>query len=153
MDCTKTGTSDLHYFPEFAQIHVLWASDGIEPSHPLSLPSPVAFNFSQNQGLFQWVGSSHQLVKVFVLQLKHQYFIQGLFPLECLVWSPCNPWDSQKSSPAPQFENINSLSLSLLYGPTLTSIHDYWKKSQLWLHRPLLAKWCLFLLMPRLCLS
>ena len=40
--------------------------------------------------------------------------VQGWFPLECLVWAPCNPWDSQESSPAPQFENINSLSLSLL---------------------------------------
>ena len=44
-----------------------------------------------------------------------------------LVWSPCYPTDSQESSPAPQFKSINSLVLSLLYGPNLTSIHDYWK--------------------------
>ena len=44
-----------------------------------------------------------------------------------LVWSPCCPRDSQESSPAPQFECINSSALSLLYGPTLTSVHDYWK--------------------------
>ena len=37
------------------------------------------------------------------------------------------PRDFQESSPAPQFENINSLVLSLLYGLTLTSVHDYWK--------------------------
>ena len=43
------------------------------------------------------------------------------------VWSPCIPRESQESSPAPQFESINSSALSLLYGPTLTSIHDYWK--------------------------
>ena len=42
-------------------------------------------------------------------------------------WSPCSPRDSQESSPAPQFKNINSSALSFLYGPTLTSIHDYWK--------------------------
>ena len=42
-------------------------------------------------------------------------------------WSPCCPRDSQESAPAPQFESINSLALSLLYGPALTSIHDYWK--------------------------
>ena len=44
-----------------------------------------------------------------------------------LVWSPCSPRDSQESSPAPHFESINSLLLSLLYSPTLTPIHDYWK--------------------------
>ena len=44
-----------------------------------------------------------------------------------LVWSPCSPKDSQESSKAPQFKSINSSVLSLLYGPTLTSIHDYWK--------------------------
>ena len=45
-----------------------------------------------------------------------------------LVGSPCSPRDSQVSSPTPQFKNINSSVLSLLYGPVLTSIHDYWKK-------------------------
>ena len=53
--------------------------------------------------------------------------IQGRFPLDWLVWSLYCPRDLQESSPAPQFESINSLVLSLLYGPTLTSIHDYWK--------------------------
>ena len=56
--------------------------------------------------------------------------IQGWFPLEnqrTLVWSACCPRDSQESTPAPQLESINSLVLSLLYGPTLTSVHDYWK--------------------------
>ena len=53
--------------------------------------------------------------------------IQDWFLLDWLVWSPCSPRDSQESSPAPQFESTSSLVLSLLYGPTLTSIHDYWK--------------------------
>ena len=44
-----------------------------------------------------------------------------------LVWSPCSPRDSEESSPTPQFRSINSSALSLLYSPTLTSIHDYWK--------------------------
>ena len=43
----------------------------------------------------------------------------------CLVWSPYSSMDSQESSPKPQFKSINSSALSLLYGPTLTSIHDY----------------------------
>ena len=42
-------------------------------------------------------------------------------------WAPCRPRDSQESSPKPHFKSINSLVLSLLYGPTLTSIYDYWK--------------------------
>ena len=53
--------------------------------------------------------------------------IQGWFPLDWLVWSSCHPRDSQECSPAPQFKSISSLVLSLLYDPTLTSIHDYWK--------------------------
>ena len=47
-----------------------------------------------------------------------------------LVGSPCCPRDSQESSPTPQFKNINSLALSFLYSPNLTSIHDYWKNPQ-----------------------
>ena len=46
--------------------------------------------------------------------------IQGSFPLGLTFWSPCCPRDTQESSPAPQFENINSSALSLLYGPALT---------------------------------
>ena len=53
--------------------------------------------------------------------------IQGLFPLGLTGPIPCCSRDSQKSSPAPQFKSINSSVFSLLYGPTLTSIHDYWK--------------------------
>ena len=52
------------------------------------------------------------------------------FELWCwrrLLRIPCSSWESQESSPAPQFEGINSLALSLLYEPTFTSIHDYWK--------------------------
>ena len=49
------------------------------------------------------------------------------FLQDWLVWSPCSSGDSQESSPAPQSESINSLGLSLLYGPTLTSVRDYWK--------------------------
>ena len=55
--------------------------------------------------------------------------IQGWFPLGLTGWSPCHPRDSQETSPAPQFESINSSVLSLLYGPTLISIHDYQKNS------------------------
>ena len=54
------------------QIHVYWVSDAIEPSHPLSSPSPPAFNLSQHHGLFRWVSSSHQVAQVLEFQLQHQ---------------------------------------------------------------------------------
>ena len=53
--------------------------------------------------------------------------IQGWFPLGLRLCSPCCPRDTQESSPEPKFKSINSSVLSLLYGPTLTSVHDYWK--------------------------
>ena len=53
--------------------------------------------------------------------------IQGWFPLRLTGLISCSPRDSQESSPTPRLKNINSSALSLLYGPTLTSIHDYWK--------------------------
>ena len=59
MDCRMPGFPVCHYLLELAQTHVHWVSDAIQPSHPLSSSSPFAFNLSQNQGLFQWVGSSH----------------------------------------------------------------------------------------------
>ena len=49
----------LHHLMEFAETHVHWVSDAIQPSHPLSSPSLPALNLSQHQGLFQWVSSSH----------------------------------------------------------------------------------------------
>ena len=68
MECSTAGFPVLHYFPEFAQTHVHLASDAIQPSHSLSSLSSPAFNFSQLQGLFQWVCSSHQVAKVLELQ-------------------------------------------------------------------------------------
>ena len=91
-------------------------------------PSPLALNLSQHQGLFKWANSWHQVAKVWEVQFQHQSF-QWIFRVDFLkdwlVWSPCSPGDSQESSPALQFERINSSALCLLYGPTLTSIHDY----------------------------
>ena len=130
MDCSTPGFPVLHNLPEFAQTPVHWVSDAIQPSHYLLSPSPPAFNLSQHQNLFQWVGPSHQLARVLELQLQYQSF-QWIFKTDFLsdwlVWSPCSPRDSQESSPAPQLESINSSALSLPYGPALISIHDCWK--------------------------
>ena len=74
MDCSRPGLPIHHQLPEFTQTHVHWVGDAIQTSHPLSCPSPPAFNFSQHQGLFQWVSSSHQVAKVLEFQLQHQSF-------------------------------------------------------------------------------
>ena len=83
MDCITPGFPVPHQLPEFAQTHVHWVDDDIQPSHPLLSPSPPAFNLYQHQGLFQWVSSSHQVTKVLEFQLQHQSFqwIQDWFPL------------------------------------------------------------------------
>ena len=73
MDCSKPGFPVLHYLPEFAQTHVHWVSDAIQPSHSLLSPSSFALSLSQHQGLFQWVGSFHQVVKVLKVELQHQH--------------------------------------------------------------------------------
>ena len=108
-------------------IELVMPSNHLILCHPLLLPSI----FPKHQGLFQWVSSLHQVAKVLELQLQHQSF-QWIFRTDFfedgLVGSPCSPRDSQESSPTPQFRNINSLAFSFLYGPTLTFIHDYWKK-------------------------
>ena len=63
-----------HQFPELAQTRVHRVRDSIQPSHPLLSPSPLAFNLSQHQGLFQRVSSLQQVAKVLELQLQHQSF-------------------------------------------------------------------------------
>ena len=74
LDCTTSGFPIHRQFPEIAQTHVHRVGNAIQPSHPLSSPSPPAFNLSQHQGLFQWVSSSHQVAKVLEFQLRHQSF-------------------------------------------------------------------------------
>ena len=81
MDCSTPGFPVHHQLPEFTQIHVHWVSDAIQPTHPLSSPSPPDLNLSQHQGLFQWVSSSHQVAKVLELQLQHQSF-QWIFRID-----------------------------------------------------------------------
>ena len=129
MDCSTPSLPVHHEQLESAQTHVHWAGDAIQPSHPLSSPSPPALNLSKHQGLFKWVSSSHQVIKVLEFQLQHQTFqwTPRTDLQDRLVRSPCSPRDSQESSPTPQFKSINSSMFSFLYSPTLTSIHNYWK--------------------------
>ena len=74
MNHSMPGLPVHHQLPEFTQTHVYRIGDAIQPSHPLSSPSPPAPNPSQHQGLFQWVNSSHEVAKVLEFQLQHQSF-------------------------------------------------------------------------------
>ena len=71
----------LHYLLEFAQTHVHGVGDAIQPPRPLSPPSPPALNLTQHQGIFQRVGSSHQVAKVLELQRQS---LQWIFRVEIL---------------------------------------------------------------------
>ena len=72
MDCSTPGFPVHHQLLELTQAHVHQVGDTIQPSHPLSSPSPPAFNLSQHQGLFQWDNSSPQVAEA--LEFQHQSF-------------------------------------------------------------------------------
>ena len=115
MDCSMPSFPVHQQLPELEQTHVHWVADTIQPSHPLSAPSPPVFNLFQHQGLFQWVGSSHQVAEIlnfsFTISLFNEYSelisfqidwfdlaIQGT--LKSLLQHHCSKvsilWDRQK---------------------------------------------------------
>ena len=77
---TLCDPMDCRQLPEFTQTHVHWVRDAIQPSHPLLSPSP-AFNLSQYQGLFQWVGSLHQVVKYWSFSFRISAFNEYWGPI------------------------------------------------------------------------
>ena len=94
MNHSTPGIPIHHQLPEFTQTHVYQVGDAIQPSHPLSSPSPPALNPSRHQGLFQWVNSSHHLSKVLEFQLQNQSFQwtpRTYLLQDGLLVSPCSP--------------------------------------------------------------
>ena len=136
MNCSITCFPVFHCLPEFAETHVHQVSDAIQPYHSSSPPSPLALNISQYQGLFQWVGSyiRRQNIGSFSFSISPSSEYSGsisfridwfdLLAIQGTLKSPPVP-QFESINPAPQFKIINSSALSLLYGPTLTFIHDY----------------------------
>ena len=88
MNCNTSGLPLHHQLPEFTQTHVHWVGDAIQPSHPLSSPSPPAFNLSQHQGLFLWVRSLQQVAKnwSFSFNISPSSEHPDWFPLGGTVW-------------------------------------------------------------------
>ena len=97
-------------------------------SHPLLPASPLAFTLSQHQSfpMSQLFPSSGQSTGTSASASILPVNIHSWFPLR-LTGLILQSKALSRVFPAQQFESINSLVLSLLYGPTLTSIHDYWK--------------------------
>ena len=128
MDCNTSGFPVLYHLLEFAQTHVRWVSDTI-PSHPLSFPSPPAFNLSQlgSFPMSQLFASGGQSIRASASESVLPMNVQGWFPLRLTGLISLLSKGLSRVFASTQFESINSLALSLLYGPALTSICDYWK--------------------------
>ena len=129
MDCSAPGLPVLHYLPEFAQTHAHWVSDAIQPPHPLSslLLLPSVFPSISLFPVSQFFTSGGPSIGASASASALPMNIQDWFPLGWTGWISLQSKGLSESSPVPQFESINSSALSLLYGPTLISVHDYWK--------------------------
>ena len=129
VNCSTPGFPVLHYLLEFAQTYVHWVSDTIQPSHPLSSPSPSAPNPPSIR-----VFSNEWVLRIrwpknwsFCFSINPSNEYSGLISFRIDWLDLLAVQGTLKSSPSPQFKSIHSSALSFLYGPTLTSILDYWK--------------------------
>ena len=128
MYCSTSGLLVPHHLPEFPQDHVHWIGDTIQPSHPLPPPSPL-LNLSQNQDLFQWVSSSHQVPKYwrfnFNISFSNKY--SGLISFRIDWFDLLAVQGILKSLLQHQSAKASVLCAQLSLRLTLTSIHNYWK--------------------------
>ena len=130
MVCSMPGLPVHDQFPELAQTHVHRVGDAIQPSCPLSSPLPPDFNLYQLQGLFQEESALH------TLRPKHWSFsfsfspfneYSGLISLRIDWLDLLAVQGTLRSLLKHQFESISPLALSLIYGLTLISVHEYWE--------------------------
>ena len=139
MDSSTPGFPFLHHLPELTQTHVHWVGDAIQPSHPLSSPSPT-FSHSQHQGIFKWVSSSRSGGQSIGVSAS-----TSVLPMNTQDWSPLGwtgwiSWQSKELSRVllavqgtlKSLLQHHSLKTSILWHSAflmvqLTSIHDYWK--------------------------
>ena len=124
MGYSMPGFPVPHYLLEFAQTHVQWVSDAIQPSHPLLSSSSPPLSLSQHQGLFQWDSSSYQVAWKywsFSFSISPSSEYSGLISFR-MDWLDLLVVQGTLKS-----LQHHSSALNFLYHPTLTSIHDYWK--------------------------
>ena len=133
MDCGIPGFPVHHQLPEFTQtesIESVMPSNHLILCHPLLLPPSIfpSIRVFSDESLLHIRWPTYWSFN-FSISPSNEY--SGVISFRMDIGSPCSPRDSQESSPTPQFKSINSLVLGLLYGLTLTSIHDYWKSHSL----------------------
>ena len=117
MNCSMPGFRIHHQLLDFTQTHDHWVGDAIQPSHPLSSPSPPALNLSQHQGLFQWASSSHQVAKVLEFQLH-----TSVLPMNTQDCSPLG-WTGWIS--------LQSKGLSRVFSNTIVQKHQFFSDCSL----------------------
>ena len=131
MDCSTPGFPVHHQLLELAQTHIHRVRDAIQPSYPLSSPSPSTFNLSQHHGLFQGVSSSHQVAKVLELQLQPSNEYSWLISFRVDWLDLLAVQGTLKSLLQYHSSKASILQHSVFFIVQLTFIHDYWKNHSL----------------------
>ena len=130
MNYRMPGFPVFHYLMEFSWTHVHWVSDAIQPSHPLSSPSPPASIFPGIRIFFDKSTLCFRRPKYwsfsFSISPSNEY--SGLISFR-IYWFDLLAVQGTLKSLLQQFNSINSSALSLLYSPTLTSILDHWENN------------------------
>ena len=132
MNRSTSGLPVHHQLPESTQTHVHWVGDAIQPSHPLVVPFSSCLQSFPASGSFQMCQlfvSGGQSIGASASASVLSMNTQDWSPLGWTGWISLQSKGLSESSPTPQFKSINSLALSFPYSPTLTFIHDHWKKS------------------------
>ena len=129
MDCSTPGFLVHHCLLEFVQTHVHWLGDAIQPSHPLSSPFCCLQSFPASGSLLmsQFFASGGQSTGTSALASVFPMNIQGWFPLGLTSLISLQSKGLSRLFSNTTVQKHQPSVLSLLYGPTLTSIHDYWK--------------------------
>ena len=115
MDCSTPGFPVLHHLHELTQIHVHRVGDAIQPSHPLSSPSPPAFNLSQCPGLFKWISSSHQVALSIGVSAS-----TSVLPMNTQNWSKVNAYNQTVRT----ISSVQPLSCVRLFATPWTAAHQ-----------------------------
>ena len=128
-DYSRPGFPVLHHLQEVAQTHVYWVNEAIQLSHPFLPPSPLPSIFPSTKvfsnELALCIRWPQDWSFSFSISPSNEY--SGLISFRIDWFDLLTVQGTQESSPAPQFESINSSVFSLLCGPTPTPVHDYWK--------------------------
>ena len=155
MDCSMPGFPVHHQLPELAQTHAHWVSDAIQPSHPLSSPSPPAFNLSQHQDLFQRVSSSHQVAEYWSFSFSISSFSEclGLISFRIDWFDLLAAQGTLKSLLQHHSSKASILQCSAVFMVRLSHLYKTTGKKQFLLYGDLSTNWGLYFLIPFLGLS